>query len=1415
MTRRSYDLLAKSICLLAAMLVTFVSAPARAASGAADVIADFEGSVPAGFFVFSGASTVDATQVTVADTDPLARPGQTGNNGVLEAAYNVTDFGGFGDSYEIPGPQDWSGYEAFDFWFYGTGSGLAYQAEISDNRSDPATDTSERFDYQFVDDTAGWRYISIPFADFTRATDFQPAGAPDDGFTLTEIWAWAIILPLGADTVAIDDVGLGLPIIDDFESGLPTGTDGDGVPIGFWTFQGAGSGIGVLTSTTPPAPILPAAGVPNNVLQVDVDATSFAGVIHTFENAAVDTWVSQDWSTYEGIRFWLYGTNSGSDLFIDLLENRNPGSTTDDAERWTVAFVDDFTGWQLLEFPFDTFTRKEIGNGAPNDGLTLFEMHGWAFGTLDTGGPLTYYIDSVALYGTRAPTPLFVSFALSINDIDEGTTGDVAVKLSRPFNSDDPAQVSIDYATESASSTAVAGRDYLPTSGTFFFFNGGPIEQTFSIETFDNTKFAADKRIALRLTNPVDVERGSLFQASAIIRNDDPFDPNLLDDFEQGAFLWQSDDDVELTTPEIAAGDPLAVPGQGAFERVLEVFTPVAVDIVVAGNACNMGNGVVPIAILTTDSFDATTVDHTTVRYGNAAETHSNKKGVTRHEEDFDGDGDIDLVFHFRAEEIGGDCDAPDIPLVGSTYSGQPIGSGGNPAFGRDFALGQDWTGAEALNFWFYGTNSGDEVTVTLKDNRAPDPGPSGWSLVWSDEFDTSAGTRPDPNNWSYDIGDVTPDGKNGWGNDELQYYTDDPANAATDGNGNLVITVEEADGAQECFYGPCEYTSARLTSQYKVESAFGRIEARIRVAEGVGLWSSFWSLGADIDLVRWPQAGEIDFGEFVGRLPNEIFGTIQGPGYSGGGGFGGLYDFGVPAFNDYHTFTVEWEPDEIRWFVDGIRYHTATPADVPGEWVFNDPFFLLLNLAAGGNFAGPVDPGLVFPQSMLVDYVRVYQGPDTAERFETSFVDNFAGWQQVVIPFTSFTRSADQPAGAPDDGLGLSEVWGYGFSLPEGGNASGVVRLDQVRLQPIPPPTSITVATAADSGAGSLREAIAEVADGGIINFDPALAGATIALTTGPLVPQRSLSIDGSDAPGLILSGDLRDRVLLVDSGLSVDLAHLTVTNGFGFQLGGGILNNGDLTLDHVTVANNTMVTDVGQFWQGGAGIYVGEGGSLSLIDSTVSDNDSGYAGGGIYAFFNTEVTITRSTISGNLAQDVGGGLRSLGNVTILNSTLSGNVAIAFHGGAAFLTDGVTEVMNSTIADNSSPGGTAGGFFVGTFTASPASLSLKNSVVSGNTGLNCFAGFFGAGAVSLTSAGYNIDSDGSCNLIGTGDQPNTDPLLGPLADNGGPTSTHALAAGSPAIDSADAASCPATDQRGVARPQGAGCDVGAFELTP
>lgn len=181
--------------------------------------------------------------------------------------------------------------------------------------------------------------------------------------------------------------------IDNFESRLATGFDSDGVPIGFYTFRGGGS-VAISTVSTPPGPALVAVGTPNNLMQVDVDTLSFAGFIHAFENAAVDTWESQDWSSYEGVGFWIYGTNSDTQLWIDILENRNPGSTSDDAERWTVEFVDDFSGWRRVEFPFSDFVRKEIGNLAPNDGLALTEVHGWAFGTNSTNGPRSYYIDN-------------------------------------------------------------------------------------------------------------------------------------------------------------------------------------------------------------------------------------------------------------------------------------------------------------------------------------------------------------------------------------------------------------------------------------------------------------------------------------------------------------------------------------------------------------------------------------------------------------------------------------------------------------------------------------------------------------------------------------------------------------------------------------------------------------------------------------------------------------------------------------------------------------------------------------------------------------------------------------------------------------------------------------------------------------
>jgi beta-glucanase (GH16 family) len=257
----------------------------------------------------------------------------------------------------------------------------------------------------------------------------------------------------------------------------------------------------------------------------------------------------------------------------------------------------------------------------------------------------------------------------------------------------------------------------------------------------------------------------------------------------------------------------------------------------------------------------------------------------------------------------------------------------------------------------------------------ASSSGPASWKLAWSDEFDGAAGAPPDPKTWGYDLGDGSAAGIVGWGNNEREYYTDSPENAATDGKGHLLITVRTADGSQACYYGPCEYTSARLLTKDRYEIQYGRIEARIKVPGGVGLWPAFWMLGTDIGQVGWPDSGEIDVMEFVGRRPNEILGTIHGPGYSGSSGFTQSVNLGTPVADDFHTFAIDWRPGSITWRLDGEVFHEARPSDVaPNTWVFDHPFFLILNVAVGGNLGGPVAPDTSFPQTMTVDYVRLYQ---------------------------------------------------------------------------------------------------------------------------------------------------------------------------------------------------------------------------------------------------------------------------------------------------------------------------------------------------------------------------------------------------------------------------------------------------------
>jgi beta-glucanase (GH16 family) len=247
---------------------------------------------------------------------------------------------------------------------------------------------------------------------------------------------------------------------------------------------------------------------------------------------------------------------------------------------------------------------------------------------------------------------------------------------------------------------------------------------------------------------------------------------------------------------------------------------------------------------------------------------------------------------------------------------------------------------------------------------------PEDWRLVWSDEFDGPRGSAVDSSKWSFDIGG------NGWGNNELETYTSRAANSHLEG-GRLVIRV-----LKETFTGPDKitrnYTSARLLTRDKFSQTYGRFESRIRIPYGKGIWPAFWMLGDNIDTAHWPNCGEIDIMENIGKEPSIVHGTFHGPGYSGGNGVSAAYTLagGQKFSDDFHTFAVEWEPNVIRFYVDGRLYKMRTPADLPAgtSWVFDRPFFIILNVAVGGGWPGNPDTTTVFPQRMLVDYVRVYQ---------------------------------------------------------------------------------------------------------------------------------------------------------------------------------------------------------------------------------------------------------------------------------------------------------------------------------------------------------------------------------------------------------------------------------------------------------
>jgi beta-glucanase (GH16 family) len=240
--------------------------------------------------------------------------------------------------------------------------------------------------------------------------------------------------------------------------------------------------------------------------------------------------------------------------------------------------------------------------------------------------------------------------------------------------------------------------------------------------------------------------------------------------------------------------------------------------------------------------------------------------------------------------------------------------------------------------------------------------------LLWSQEFNEKSGSKPDPKYWNYDLGDGR-----GWGNREVQLYTN--VNAKTTGRGVLAITALQISPKKKqiCYYGYCEWSSARITTKNKVWIKYGTIEARIQMPAGTGTWPAFWMLGQNIDAVSWPNSGEIDITEGLGRTPYLNYGTIHGPGYFGGSSIGVRYLNPQKLSAGFHTYGINWSEDSIEWTFDGEIIFTQSKESIaPRAWVFNQPFSLILNVAMGGEFGGEIGKDSKSGLQMKVDWIRV-----------------------------------------------------------------------------------------------------------------------------------------------------------------------------------------------------------------------------------------------------------------------------------------------------------------------------------------------------------------------------------------------------------------------------------------------------------
>ena len=337
-----------------------------------------------------------------------------------------------------------------------------------------------------------------------------------------------------------------------------------------------------------------------------------------------------------------------------------------------------------------------------------------------------------------------------------------------------------------------------------------------------------------------------------------------------------------------------------------------------------------------------------------------------------DGSADSSTVLDARR---GGDAPAGTGPAPGGDAS--ITGADGSVTGNHDAASVSPSDAASVSPSDAASVSPSDAASVSPSDAASVSPSDAaslaGWKLTWSDEFNGPDGSAVDPTKWKHDVNG------NGWGNSELEYYTDGTQNAVVQG-GYLVVTATKQGASQyNCWYGACQYTSARLLTQGLFSQRYGRFEARAQMPTGKGLWPAIWALGDNIAAVGWPVCGEIDFMETIGTDISTNHGSLHMPSNYGPSGTYKLAN-GASFADGFHTFAIEWEPGTIRFYVDDQLYETQNMASVPGgdTWEFEHPFFLLVNVAVGGQWPGSPDSTTTFPQTMKVDYVRVYQKDGT-----------------------------------------------------------------------------------------------------------------------------------------------------------------------------------------------------------------------------------------------------------------------------------------------------------------------------------------------------------------------------------------------------------------------------------------------------